>query len=246
MGASIIGLVRKLGSAVMKFLLVIIAVSLVATAKLSAQQTDFQLSVSGALAGKLPPDTQLKFWFPSNDTANWTEFAISDLPISLPFDQFKGHGWNVTFASERSRSSFSVRLSKDLFDKPRLINIPLDRPHPLLRPVVTYQGPGAKYSAAITKRMHYDDLPQWDNERQSLTKSRPPKITIASIRNGTVVYDGPMVEGCMASRWFAYIEQPARLNDGETYRMTAIYDSGGLFPPITTTHDFTYHAELHE
>ena len=49
----------------------------------------------------------------------------------------------------------------------------------------------------------------------------------------------------MGAKWFADVNRDLKLEDGTTYRITATYDSGGLFPRVTTTRDFTYHASLH-
>jgi len=231
-------------SAGVRYLLLAIALIVVSATALAAEQPDFRLSVSGELADNLAPDTQLRFWYPTTDTSDWATFAIADLPLTLPFDQFKERQWHVRFESESAGSSFSVVLSQDLFDKPRLIDIKLDAPQPSIRPIFGFRR-DVLYTPSITRRMLYHDLPQWDGESQSLTHSQPPIMVITSLRDGTIIYDGELFEGCMASGWLAIIDRNTDLRDGETYRMAVTYDSGGLFPPITTTRDFTYHVSLH-
>ena len=124
-----------------------------------------------------------------------------------------------------------------------MINVKLDAPRPSLRPISS--GREVKYTACITQRMQYDELPRWDSKRQTLTRSRPPTITITALKNGVMIHDGEMRERCMASKWFSRIEHDFRFNEGETYRMAVTYDSDGLFPTMTTKCDFTYHSALH-
>lgn len=213
-------------------------------APIHSQEPVFRLKVSGTLADKLAPDTQLRFWYPSSDTSNWTECNLGDLPVSLPFEKLHGHAWHLDFVSKDAESFFSVTLSRDLFDTPRLINVKLDAPTPHIRPIFGFAR-DVRYTAGITQRMRYRELPQWDRQQRSLTRAKQPEMTIESLQDGAVIFDGKMVDGCMASKWFAIIDQEAELVDGVTYRMTVVYDSGGIFPPIKTTRDFTYRVALH-
>lgn len=237
------GLLNRTVLLQMNYLHFTIALLLASSGALSAQESDFRVKLSGVLASKLSPDAQLFFSSPFSKTS--PTYAIAELPIRLPFEQFHGHHWHVFFDSKKPRSSFSVTLSADLFDKPRVIDIKLDAPRPRIRPIFSLLGRDIKYSASISQRMEYRDLPYWDNKRQSLTRSRPPKMRIVALKNDRVIHDKEMGDSCMASKWFAFIDPDIKLNNGDTYRMSVTYDSGGLFPMVTTQRDFTYHEELH-
>jgi len=227
----------------MKHLPTTIAMLLISATAISAEETDFRLTVSGALASKLAPDTQLRLWTQFSKTSATCELA--ELHIVLPFEQFKGNYWHVLFSSKATGSSFSVTLSDDLFDHPRVIDVKLDAPRPSIRPLFSLLGHDIRYAASITRRMEYRELPYWDGERQTLTGTRPPTMTIVALTDGAVIHDQPMGEGCVGAKWYAFIDRDIELVDGETYRMSVTYDSGGLFPTITTRFDFTYHSALH-
>ncbi len=207
------------------------------------QESGFRLKLSGLLANKLPPDTQLDFYTPFSDLPEGLTVGIDELPILLPFAEFEGQHWHVMFSSKAVRYSFSVTLSKDLFDKPRVIDVKLDAPRPHIRPLFDLRD--IRYSAGITQRMEYRDLPFWDNELKTLGQARTPTMKIIALQGGNVIHNQPMGEVCAASRWFAFINPDVELTDGETYRMSVTYDSGGLFPTSATQCDFTYHSALH-
>lgn len=228
----------------MKQMLILLVVTLASRATAPAQDGNFQLKISGLLAEKIGPETELKFWYPASDTSDWAEFKLSELPLTLPFEQFKGHDWHVNFVGDNHATIFSITLSRDLFDKPRTIDIKLDPPSPQIRPIFGITR-DIRYTAAITKRMRYRSLPRWDNERDTFAASMPPAMTISAIGDGSTIYDGKLSDGCMGSRWFAIIDPKTTLRDGESYRMTVEYDSGGLFPAITTTLDFHFDAQRH-
>ena len=210
---------------------------------LSAQESDFELKVSGVLVNKLAQDTQLHLWNPYVDESDWVTFELAELPRALPFDQFKDRNWYVEFVSKSARSQFSVSLSADLFDEPRIINVKLDVPRPGIRPI-GHGGRQVRYSASITRRMEYRDLPQWDARQKSLTQSRPPRFTIKALSDGQVIHDQKMNEECGA-KWYSMVDHNFKFREGEVYRMSVTYDSGGLFPVTTTTNDFRYQPALH-
>lgn len=227
----------------MKYLPATIAFLLIFGATLFAQESPFQVKVSGLLASRLAPDTQLHFWSLFSKTSR--TFAIGELPVVLPFDKFNGHQWHIVFSSKSTRSSFSVSLSDELFEEPRVIDVKLDAPCPSIRPIFSLLGRDVRYTASITQRMEYRDLPYWDGKRQCLTQAPTPEMTIVSLQDGKMIHDKKMTESCMASKWYAFIDRDIKLTEGGTYRMSVEYDSGGLFPAVTTRYDFTYHSALH-
>ena len=99
------------------------------------------------------------------------------------------------------------------------------------------------YSPNVTKRMAYRDLPRWDATKERIVPAPAPVVTVTRLRDGLTVYNGEMGDSCGASRWFVRRGVLAsKLQDGEAYRASVNYDSGGLFPPTSTTCDFTYRA----
>ncbi|MEL6108274.1 MAG: hypothetical protein AAFU85_19785, partial [Planctomycetota bacterium] len=183
-------------------------------------------------------------WYPASDTSNWVNLQICDLPVSLPLEQFTGKDWHLDFLSDNRLPLLSVTLSRELFDKPRPINVKLDAPNPHIRPLFSLRR-DVRYTAGISQRMRYRNLPRWDQTRKTLAVPVPPSIKIWRLRDGSSVYDGKMTEGCMGLRWFAVIDQSMALHDGDLYRMKVEYDSGGLFPKIVTSRDFRYDRTRH-
>ena len=170
-------------SVVMKPLIITFVSLLMPIQAVLAQEQPFRFTVSGPLAEKLASDTQIRLWYPSSDTSDWATFELADLPASLPFQRSEGHGWYATFVSPKSGGSFSVTLSRDLFDRPRTVNIVLDAPSPHIRPIFGILG-DVRYTAGITKRMGYADMPRWDNKLDELSKPKPPVMQITSRQRG--------------------------------------------------------------
>ena len=111
------------------------------------QRTDFEFTVSGALASRLKPTTRFTFWNP-DPKIKGGEFALADLPVTLPFEQYRNQYWHVNF------HGFSVVLSCELFDEPRAIDLQLDRPHPRLE-LTSYYDADLHYEARITEQACY-------------------------------------------------------------------------------------------
>ncbi|WP_286765252.1 MULTISPECIES: hypothetical protein [Rhodopirellula] len=208
-----------------------------------AHGDDYELAIAGQLVDRLPSDTTLVFWHPSSQVAGGS-VSVDTLPAPLPAATYSGHAWHVNFVSKQQGRLFSLTLSRDLFDKPRRITLRLDEPKPHIRPTFSF-GKNAKYYAGMTKRMRYRDLPRWDKETDSFATPVAPIMTIIRRDDGKVVHDATMEDGCMASRWWAFIDGDVTLQDQKDYRFAVIYDSGGLFPTFSTTKDFTFHASLH-
>ena len=208
-----------------------------------AQDDDYELRLSGKLVDLLPDDTRLVFWHPSTKITG-AAYSAANLPERLPAAKFSGKTWHVNFISETQGQLFSVTLSQDLFDKPRTITIKLDQPNSHIRPTFFF-GKNVAYFAGITKRMRYRDLPYWDDANDSFGTPIAPVMTMTCLKNGETIHDAPMEDGCMASRWWAFIDKDVSLQNGVTYRFAVTYDSGGLFPTFETTTDFTFYSDLH-
>ena len=228
----------------MKFRFLVVAALLTCVTNTYAQVRGFDVNLEGDLVSKLPADTRLVFTNRSLQVRDRPTCDLSQLPITLPYEKFKDHSCRVFFSSKSTQARFSVELSRDLFDTLRPIRIRLDVPVPHITPLFGL-GRSFRYIPRITKRMKYIDLPCWNKERDSLGPTMPPNMKIVSLSDGSFLYNKEMGPGCMGAKWFADVNRDLKLEDGTTYRITATYDSGGLFPRVTTTRDFTYHASLH-
>jgi hypothetical protein len=221
--------------------------SILCTCPARAQRSDFAFTLSGALAGKLEHGTRALIWSPVTETKpKWVEFSIEDLPVTVPFQRLNaGHVWIVTFRSPTDDAAvLSLELSPELFDRPRRIDLTLDRPRPHIRP----SGLGKLqfyYHAGITQRMSYRELPFWDKERQRIIAAKPPVMRIVRVSDGAELQRSDMQEGCMGSRWWTSIDPLIDLGEHAALQLIARYDSGGLWDPIVTTLGFSYHESLH-
>ena len=231
----------------MKIILSVLALSFMYMQSAYAQRSDFEFTVSGDLTDKLEPGTHVLIWSPVIETQpRWVTFSISDLPVSVPFKQIKaGHYWIATFTSSTENlTMFSIVLSPELFDKPRKINLKLDRPNPRIRPS-DLGGLHFQYYSGITQRMKYRDLPFWDNKLQKIVAAKPPVMTIIRESDGVKVFESKMEDGCMGAKWFTFIDDSVNLGKRANLQVIVHYDSGGLWKPIETKLDFTYDKLRH-
>ena len=218
------------------FLLIFAAAFAFCVSPLCGQETDFEVVVSGELAAKLEPNTFLSFStigtrkeYPYVSVAT----TIENLPFHLPSNYFQGRTVYARFQSPSLKKCiFSMRLSSDLFDKPRRINLKLDAPKPSLRP--TPLNGDIKYSANITKRMAYELMPYWDSKLQKLTPLPKPLVMRLAKPKGEVIETVQLGERCMGATWFAAFKKDIKLPIGTTLEYSVLYNSGGLFAPIDT------------
>ena len=231
----------------MKKIATTLLLSLVYTGPACAQRSDFEFTLSGALASKLEPGTRVCIWNPVTKTRpNWVNFSIDDLPVTVPYKQLGArHAWIVNFVSPTERRTvFSIVLSPELFDKPRRIDLKLERPSPRIRPSCAGRL-NFYYHSGITQRMSYRELPLWDKERQRIVAAKPPVMTIIRVSDGVKGQESEMGEGCMGSKWWTYIDDSVNLGKRTDLQFIVRYDSGGLWEPIETKLDFTYHKARH-
>ena len=93
--------------------------------------------------------------------------------------------------------------------------------------------------------MKYRDLPFWDKGLQRIVAAKPPVMTIIRVSDGVKVQESAMEDGCMGSKWFTYIDDSVDLGKRTDLQFIVRYDSGGLWEPIETKLDFTYHKARH-
>ncbi|MEN6496824.1 MAG: hypothetical protein ABFD16_21240 [Thermoguttaceae bacterium] len=232
----------------MKSIATALLVSLLGTNLASAQDSKFEFMVSGTLASKLEPDTRLLIWSPVIETRpNWARFSVKELPASVPYKQLAAqHIWIASFISPAQRRTvLSIGLAPGLFDKPRRIDLKLDRPTPRIRPY--YLGRlEFEYYAGITQRMWYWDLPSWDMQNQRIVAAEPPSMSIVRLSDGRKLQESTMKEGCMGSKWWAAIDPSLDLGDKTDLQFVVQYNSGGLWEPIETKLNFTYRKTDHD
>ena len=209
--------------------------------------TDFEIVLSGPLANELSDDTVIEFWRISNDPVKPTRFKLEQLPKKLAFDEFANSSWNVSFldAGDTTIALFTVELSRDLFDKPRRINITLDPPEPKLRPFMN-DWRKMRFTANISERMHYRDLPYWNQSGELTSVSKnAPTINVVDTQTGLPVWDNEMTDGCWGSRWFARLPDDLYLTDKQELHYRVDYDSGGTFGSISAEFFFKFNALRH-
>lgn len=213
----------------------------------AARGESFEFTVSGPLVDKLEPGTRLLIWSPIIETkSKWLRASVEDLPVAVPYTQLSArHAWIASFVSPTDhRFVMSIGLAPALFDKPRRIDLKLERAHTRIRPSCLGRLQFQYYSG-ITQRMWYYDLPFWDKERRRMVVAKPPLMRVVRASDGVIVQESKMEEGCMGSKWWASIDRPLDLGDKTDLQLVVQYDSGGLWGTIETKLDFTYHKKLH-
>ncbi|WP_145944399.1 hypothetical protein [Fuerstiella marisgermanici] len=192
----------------------------------------------------MPNDTKIVFWHYPADRNPRTKCSISDLPIKLSAEQFRGRGWNMDFRDPEDQLLFSLALSPDLFAQLREINVLLDAPIPQIDPR-GFPDRDLRFTSNITKRMRYRVLPHWHETTQTFLPGKIPVMVVTNLDTKSTLHDASMEYGCGATTWWAFIDEDADIPDRSRLRFTVHYDSGGLFNDIVTTRDFRYSAERH-
>jgi hypothetical protein len=225
----------------MRLLAITLLASSLWTSLVRAQDSSFEFTASGTLVGKLEPDTRVLIWSPVIATKpQWARFSVKEMPLSLPYDQLAKHTWIASFISPSQRQTvFSIGLARDLFDKPRKIELKLDCPSPHIRPSDLGKLQ-FHYYAGITQRMWYEELPSWDRKNQRIVAAGPPTMSIVRVSDGRKVQESVMGEGCMGSKWWTALAPSLDLGDKADLQLTVRYDSRGLWEPVETKHTFTY------
>ena len=90
--------------------------------------------------------------------------------------------------------------------------------------------------------MWYEKMPAWDHEKQRIIAAEPPTMSVIRVSDGRKLLESAMTTGCMGSKW--WLERAAcGLGDKTDLHLAVRYDSGGLWEPIETKLNFTYHKE---
>lgn len=208
--------------------------------------TDFEVVLSGPLSKELADDTVITIGRTSSKPEKPTRFSVSDIPFRLPFDKFANSPWTVIFSKPKEKNAlFTVQLSHDLFDKPRIIDISLVSPKPKLRPVRN-DWKHIRYTANISQRMHYSVLPYWTGDGElSPSAKQTPVLKVVNLTTGDLIWDDLMAEGCWGSRWYSRLPNELEVQDGHELRYLVDYQSGGTFGSIETEFLFKRNASRH-
>lgn len=209
--------------------------------------TDFRFVLSGPLVEEIPHDTVAMIWKVSSNPVPPVSVPVSRFPVRIPFDQLANSTWNVSFVDPDAKDTplFTVELSRDLFDQPRKINILLRKPAPQLRPFMD-DWKRIRYTANISNRMHYRDLPFWDENGELTAGPRqPPIITVSQYPEGKILFKDEMTIGCWGSRWFSRMDDKFRVNSDTQLHFAVTYSSGGSFGDIETKFEFSHDASRH-
>ena len=204
----------------------------------------FEIALSGPVVSKFEQGSRLVITHPGQEP---TVCKIIDLPLRLPKEGYQDKNLRVYLLGPKSPDPLcSVDLSRSLFDKPRRINICLDCPNSIVRPFIDdWRNP--RFSAKLSQRMEYHDLPYLDPVSGKLGPCpSPPWIKVVNTSTGDTLLNEPMSPGCWDSRWFSRIPSDLGLSDNNELEFTATYDSGGLFVNPGATLNFTFHESLHQ
>ena len=213
-----------------------------------AQETesDFQLSVVGELVEKLEPGTIITVSTIGTSEKHPCKFVSSrleELPMALSVADFQDRYTRVYFRSPSlNQNIFSMEMDGNLLDKPRPIKLLLEKPTASLRTVMHWGNP--HFTAQVSRRMRYLDLPYWDTELEKLVPMpNPPKLnyTIGDQPERSVEMGG----FCMDFKWYANIPRNIAPDSDAKIRYHVKYDSGGVYGPIESEFVYDFWADHH-
>ena len=213
----------------------------------------FELAVAGELVAKLPEGAQLKIFRNPDYKRSLQNYQLNltDLPVQIS-NQWRDTGCVVEFHAPdphgQTEKLFSIVVDREMFDEFRVITLRLDRPTPVLHPDFDCWD-SQVWSACITKRMRYRDLPWWDSKLQRLAKiSALPEMNVTNKKSNELLQKVPLRhESCLFDYAFGYfdVDKSPKLADQDELIFSVNYDSGGLFEPIKTEFHFRYNEKRH-
>lgn len=226
-------------------------VALVSGATASATETEepVRIKVSGPIAERFPRDVLATVWAAGKDSAPVRR--IGDMPIQMPWQHFVRNdgkktapvGCFIDFADDKHERIAAVRLSRDLFDTPRTIDVVLKRPETFVAPASIFGIFGFRYHALISRRMQYSDIPRWDAATQKFLKPAKPVLRIYRARTGVLLQQLTMRSMCYGDGWAVHADFPAELPHGAELRVVVLHDTGDLFGQLKAECSFTYKKE---
>jgi len=167
----------------------------------------------------------------------WEHFVRFDGKTSVPTGAY------VDFRNDTNKRIMGVLLSNDLFDKPRTIEIVLDRPDTFVRPASIFGSFGFRYHALISRRMQYSDVPRWNSKKKEFLTPSSPVLQIYKAANSELLQESEMRSMCYGHGWALHTDFPAELADKTELWIVVIHDTGDLFGKLKTECSFTYKKE---
>lgn len=194
------------------------------------------VSFEGAVVTRLPADTRIVFV----DTSASDRVALSfnKCEISIDPTVLSENDWRVMFTSASSGYLFSIYVARELFRDEVASKCVITLGDPAVS--VERVGNSVHLVEALGKFVTYLDLPRVDSKSGTLAGPVPPALSVYASEklDGDSLYTGPMVEGCMGSRWYSASADLLRpfLDTHCTFVIT--HDSGGLLQPIRVVKKF--------
>ena len=169
---------------------------------------------------------------------------IEDLPLKLPVKDFKNRYTRIYFYSPTlNKNIFSMEMDGSLLDKPRPIRLLLNCPKASLR--TTWDWSRVRFTARVSNRMRYMDLPYWDKSARKLVPMPRPPMLKYKIGNQPE-REIEMRDFCYGFKWFALLPYDEnKPNSDTTIRYRIKYDLGGAFKPIRARFEYDYRADRH-
>ncbi|MEM7557832.1 MAG: hypothetical protein AAF394_01790 [Planctomycetota bacterium] len=202
-------------------------------------QEAFYLTVGGEYTKYLHEGTRLRIWDRDIRTAEIFEWKSE--PIALALTKYRDRVSYVDFINKSNEVLCSVRLSEDLFDKPRKIKVLLNEP--VLRLSLPHPSQIFKelrFVPSISKRMIYRELPRLDEETGKLGASVPPQLKV--VLDGRTLSRKEMCASCFAEKWAQDFNFSRTLQLGRKHELQVVCDSGGLFESDLCSSTYVYSA----
>lgn len=225
----------------------------ITTGKVAEPDAEFQFKLSGTVAGRLPDVCSVKvvpFW----GEPPYPVWHIDEMPFTLPRERlmyFNGQknvpcAGYVLVGDRKGNRIVGVQLSADLFDKPRMVDLVLERPKTFVRPADVFGDFGFRYHALISQRMQYFLLPRWDAEKQEFLSPSAPFLRIYNADTTELLFESEMWGMCFGHGWATNrIDLPADMANKTQLDIVVTHDTGDLFGQLKTECSFTYSKNVH-
>ena len=210
----------------------------------------FEIAIAGALVEVLPSNTQLRInRNPDDHRRDEVVIDANELPARI--QPYSRSGCVVEFWSgdePDEEKLFSIAVDRELFDRFRVITLRLDQPTPELKPDPLFWA-SLRWSANITKRMRYVDLPSWDGKSLRPLQDLPNMVVTKQPADKPVLVEKTRLQRHDCDFDYFYGEfadgTAPSIEHNDKLHFSVTYDSGGLFKPIQTDFTLNYNAKRH-
>ncbi len=192
--------------------------------QLFAQDDHFVIELDKDVTTKLPGETKVSLWQPSNKIG-WQKFSLNEFPIKVPRSQLAAHSWNLTFVSKKE-TLFGIHFAKSFLQDNKTYKIAFKDPVVVIRYLPIAKE--IRCTFQIGNGTEYTELPRLDLETKMLQASLPPVIEVTANGSGEKLYYGSMVDGCLGIKWSCFLRDldQSLVKDS---RATVTFDTGRLF-----------------